>query len=525
MEIRKENNEIMLNTNYAQEIFEKVNENKYYYIPICTEKGCEGNLKINILEENFIINCICEKNHIFNDVLFETFEKYYLEEKIIQNCFKCNQIYCSSCYLLDIHIKNNLKNLRINKLDRNKIELNEIPTKNEINSLKEKKKKKTFIFNDLIKSLNKWQKEFNKKIERIKINLINEINILKKLFFNYNKDYMNHNYYSNFHSINKHIDILNNKYLKEFMEHETFKEKSKCIFDLLFFKESKPLETRLLQKKLMDIGKDSYLKVLNKDILFLYSDLKIKLLTFDKNKLNFEIINEIKLKEKLNSFFISSDNKKIYATLDEKKSVIIINYNQINNSLEISDEKIKIKSKGHFNKCFILNNNYLITVDDFSIYLWNKNNLNSKYINIKKYNFKYVIYDSIVYDENFILLSQYNKLKFYSINNQKIEKIIENIECNELPNSLILINNYILVNCKKGIVIILIKTKEIIQYIENLINCELKEILGIIEDNIYLMNAIGDLYKYKFIEKNLKLIEKSGIRREDINLEKETYSF
>ena len=377
----------------------------------------------------------------------------------------------------------------------------------------------------LIKSLNKWQKEFNKKIERIKINLINEINILKKLFFNYNKDYMNHNYYSNFHSINKHIDILNNKYLKEFMEHETFKEKSKCIFDLLFFKESKPLETRLLQKKLMDIGKESYLKVLNKDILFLYSDLKIKLLTFDKNKLNFEIINEIKLKEKLNSFFISSDNKKIYATLDEKKSVIIINYNQINNSLEISDEKIKIKSKGHFNKCFLLNNNYLITVDDFSIYLWNKNNLNSKYINIKKYNFEYVIYDSIVYDENFILLSQYNKLKFYSINNQKIEKIIENIECNELPNSLILINNYILVNCKKGIVIILIKTKEIIQYIENLINCELKEILGIIEDNIYLMNAIGDLYKYKFIEKNLKLIEKSGIRREDINLEKETYSF
>ena len=309
------------------------------------------------------------------------------------------------------------------------------------------------------------------------------------------------------------------------MEHETFKEKSKCIFDLLFFKESKPLETRLLQKKLMDIGKDNYLKVLNKDILFLYSDLKIKLLTFDKNKLNFEIINEIKLKEKLNSFFISSDNKKIYATLDEKKSVIIINYNQINNSLEISDEKIKIKSKGHFNKCFLLNNNYLITVDDFSIYLWNKNNLNSKYINIKKYNFEYVIYDSIVYDENFILLSQYNKLKFYSINNQKIEKIIENIECNELPNSLILINNYILVNCKKGIVIILIKTKEIIQYIENLINCELKEILGIIEDNIYLMNAIGDLYKYKFIEKNLKLIEKSGIRREDINLEKETYSF
>ena len=36
-------------------------ENKYY-LPICREYGCNGNLNISICEKDFIVDCICEKN-------------------------------------------------------------------------------------------------------------------------------------------------------------------------------------------------------------------------------------------------------------------------------------------------------------------------------------------------------------------------------------------------------------------------------------------------------------------------------
>ena len=61
-------------------------------------------------------------------VIFETFERFYLKENTIEKCyfcsknldnkekyqcFDCEKLYCSSCFLLDIHIQKNFKNLKI----------------------------------------------------------------------------------------------------------------------------------------------------------------------------------------------------------------------------------------------------------------------------------------------------------------------------------------------------------------------------------------------------------------------------
>ena len=69
-----------------------------------------------------------------------------------------------------------------------------------------------------------------------------------------------------------------------------------------------------------------------------------------------------------------------------------------------------------------------------------------------------------------------------------------------------------MVNCKKGIAIISIRTKEIIKYIfddENLGNKTIKSY----NDHIYILNNLGYLFKYSFYEYNLILNEKIDIEK------------
>ena len=204
---------------------EKNQIDNIYYIPICRNKGCDGHLSISIDEEQFLISGKCQKNkeHIFNDLFFETFDRFYLKKFVIQNCFKCHKnldfkdnyetedfknIYCSDCFYSDINNKNlkkkfklltnkckNDENLLVNYcLDcgekiclfclKKDIEnnphknhkviniLDNMPSKNQLNILKEKILKKSEAFDSLLESLNEWQNELNKRIERLKQNLI-----------------------------------------------------------------------------------------------------------------------------------------------------------------------------------------------------------------------------------------------------------------------------------------------------------------------------------------------------------------
>jgi len=256
-------------------------ENKYY-IPKCRYKGCDGVMKITISEDKLLISGTCQKNkeHSFSNLFFEIFEKFYLKENYIEYCFKCHlnletknkyecrkcgKIYCSKCFISEEHIKKDLKNLKlitnkcpkdenilvyfcskcsekvcsicIRQEDENNPHvyhdiidiLGSMPSNNQLEELKEKILKKSDAFDSLIKSLEEWQNELNNRLERIKRNLKNEIKILKKLFWNFNINYMDYTYFSNFNKVFDNLEIYNNEYLKQFMKTCDFIKKTKHI--------------------------------------------------------------------------------------------------------------------------------------------------------------------------------------------------------------------------------------------------------------------------------------------------------
>ena len=532
-----------------------------YYIPICRYKGCEGQLSISIDEDKFCINGVCQKNkeHIFNNIYFETVERFYLKDNIMKTCFKCSKnleskniyecvecenMYCSECFMSDFHIKKNKRNLKliINKcpndenilvnyclncnekiclicLKKDKENnphknheiiniLNNMPSKNQLNNLKKKIIKKSDAFNSLIKSLTEWQKSLNQKIERIKENLKNELNIIKKLFFNFNIDYLDYTYYSNFNKFYKEIDVLNNKYLKLFMKANNFDKKTKVIISYLTHKdEEHEIITKKGKLKKSNIYIDWFtLGKITENISFLF-DKKPKFYVYDINKIN---LNEVIL-----GINLSPNKKKIYAYLENKKSIYILNYDFEKNILELTDERIEISESGHFNDCIHINNNCLLVIDDESLYLFKKNNINfKKFTNTNKVTFVEKIFSICKADNKYALIKQKSKLKFINIENLKINKIINNIDCLEDYSNLIPIKDCILVNCKKGISIISIRTKEMIQYIfdnENLGNKTIKSY----NDHIYILNNLGCLFKYSFYEYNLILNEKIDIEKPD----------
>ena len=161
-----------------------------------------------------------------------------------------------------------------------------------------------------------------------------------------------------------------------------------------------------------------------------------------------------------------------------------------------------------FNKCIHINNNWLITIDDQNIYLWYKNNLNYfQFLNIINKIFEDKIYDICQINDKHLLISQNLKLTFFTFESLKEDKIIRNMDCADKLSSLLIINGFILVNCINGIAIILIKTKEMIQYI----NWPLKNALKLYRNQICIFGMDTTIYKCNLLEYKLILLSKIHI--------------
>ena len=174
----------------------------------------------------------------------------------------------------------------------------------------------------------------------------------------------------------------------------------------------------------------------------------------------------------------------------------------------------------NFNKCIPLKDDNIITIDEEYIYLWNKTNLNSdNYVCTENKSSLYgYILDIIKINDKCLFFSQFKRLIFFSIESLKSEKIIKNIDCickRKEEKNLILIKDCVLVNCIKGIAIISIKNKELIQYIENLDYFQNKKIYKSTDNYIYISNSFNYLFKFCFNEYNLKLVEKIKINDPD----------
>ena len=101
---------------------------------------------------------------------------------LTQYCSDCKQYFCLFCIINDENEDNKIKH----KNEHNVINLIDlIPSKNRINNLKNKIREKSKYYENIIDSINQWERTLMNKTNRLKQNLRSEINLLEKLFFNY----------------------------------------------------------------------------------------------------------------------------------------------------------------------------------------------------------------------------------------------------------------------------------------------------------------------------------------------------
>ena len=536
------------------------NSNVKYFYPICREVGCNGILKIYINEINFTINYECEKNknHKGKGILFKTFESFYLKEKLnvkcnicalnlennyIFKCKQCEQNYCSSCFYYDQHIKKCINNLNIitNKCNIHQRDLTKycidcgkkicfyclynssqnnihkshkivstldfLPSNNKIESLNDKLKEKIISIENIINSIDTWRIKFLEKLKTLIINLKNEIELLKKIFSNFDKYSENYSYYINFSHFENDESIINNESLEKFYESFHFEDQSKYLIEVICQTKKVIQKEGILDKQYE--FKDGIITKLDENFFLNYYNNTLDLDYFNEDEDSVFLVENsyIKLNEIINSISFSKEENKIFICLGNIKVIKIFDY------IEYSFEKKEIKNckeeirdnsdiNGHFDRCICISKDLIASTDNNKIDIWAKKDKNESVDYFKERTIKASrgISDLLLVNNDYFVFTQYyeDSLIFINIKNDfQTEKLIKNKDSFQNHSCLFLFKDYIIVNCDKGIALVSIKTKEIVQYIENNLGYKNKTICTDNEDNIYILNN----------SKNLELIK------------------
>ena len=116
-----------------------------------------------------------------------------------------------------------------------------IPSQSKIDSINQEIKKREEFIQRIIIEIEKWKNEMIKRTEQIKKILNEEINLFKKITFNFNKKYLNYNYINNFNAIYNYLrecNLLNinkiNENLYAFCKEKNFYEKTSFL--IIIFK-------------------------------------------------------------------------------------------------------------------------------------------------------------------------------------------------------------------------------------------------------------------------------------------------
>ena len=501
------------------------NENKIF-LPKCKE--CEGFLAFTINPLNFTINAECEinKKHSYKNIFFKTFERFYLKEKekfICSKCFKnlenteiikceiCNCIYCCQCYISDIQINghkdityiknknscnkhfssfigycfNCKENICINciKKDdahinhRTKIFIEEIPNLKDIENLNQNLQKKKLYNNNIISKIDEWKIKILSKIEQLKQNLRDEISLFQKLINNYNYTFGNYSLNKSFKIINEYFEKFRNENLDEFNSANNFEKETEVLFEIFKSLGKKKFpENKHFNRTL----KESYNKInlierMKNDCYIEYSEEKYLDICFyekDEDEI-YSSLGENKRMEFLEEIYSitnSTIENKILLCFLNKKNVKIIDYNIYEETFDINENEIidnSITRIDQFYKCIQINKNNFLTSDSDYIKLWSDHSVQFEKTNQIEINA--LTFDLLLVNEEYFISSQpkIKTLTLYNKDNLEQIKIIPDVDCIDSNHSFYKIQKeYILINCYKGIGLLLIKTKELIQYFE-----------------------------------------------------------
>ena len=449
------------------------------------------------------------------------------KRELNQYCTECKKNFCIYC------LKDSLGNDGYNNHKENHkiINLTEfMPNKEKITNLKNKLNKKNKLYEEIINSINKRKNELINKINRIKMRLKDEISLLEKIINNYNHYFLNYTYYSIFYSLDDYFKNENpkNKILLNFKNSDNFEDKQKILFEYLNLRrksEDNKLKLKNGYLKRFYWIDEGIIKKINNDYFFEFfkDEKKIYLSYYDKQD-DLVIYNDnlsINFDDEIYSVSISKDNNQIYICLLNEKKVKIIDYNLKEEKLNINQNQIDDTNDflTHFNKCIKIGNSLFATADDRMLSIWSKNedDDSNNYISLMKIHIYGKTLDLLLANEDYFISSQpyINMLTLIDIKSLS-KKYITNIECVNSSNCFLLFKEYIIINCKKGIQLLLIKTKEICQYIENFDGIsENKEIVLDDKENICILNKAKKLnllfFNNKYYIKIIKLKINSGL--------------
>ena len=500
------------------------NENKIF-LPKCKE--CEGFLTFTINPLNFTLNAECEfnKNHTYKNIFFKTFERFYLKEKeeyICSNCFKnlenteiikceiCNCIYCCKCYINDVQINghkdityiknknicnkhfsnfvgyclNCKENICINCIKKDDTHINhktemfieEIPNLKDVDNLNQNLLKKKIFYDNIIIKIDEWKTKILTKIEELKQNLRDEISLFQKIINNYNYTFGNYTLNKSYKIINEYFEKCRNENLYKFSKANNFEKETEILIEIFKCLGKKEFpENRHFNRTLKESFNNINLIERINNCYIEYSESKyLDICYYEKDEDEiFSALGEnkrMKFLEEIYSITNSTIENKILLCLLNKKNVKILDYNIYEDIFDINKNEIidnSITRINQFYKCIQINKNNFLTSDSDFIKLWSDHTDHFEKANQIEINA--LTLDLLLVNEEYFISSQPNvkTLTLYNKDNLEQIKIIPDIDCLDSNHSLFKNKNeYILVNCYKGIGLFLIKTKELIQYFE-----------------------------------------------------------
>ena len=125
----------------------------------------------------------------------------------------------------------------------------------------------------------------NKKIDRLKRNIIDEKELFQKLITNYDSKFNDYFYYYNLIYLGKYINNFNNEYLDNFSKCYTFKERSKHLFEYFISQKNvKGVKQDIISKEITPLTNADIISRINDNYLFKYSKLDkvIKIMCYEK---------------------------------------------------------------------------------------------------------------------------------------------------------------------------------------------------------------------------------------------------
>lgn len=185
----------------------------------------------------------------------------------------------------------------------------------------------------------------------------------------------------------------------------------------------------------------------------------------------------------------------------------LLKYYLKNEILKLNEKMIKddaLTRINHFYKCIQITNDKFLTSDNKYITIWS--NKEEIFTIMKKIKVNITSFDILLANSEYFISSQLNnkEISLFNFKNFDIIKKIPKIDCLISTDTLYKIkDNYIIINCKKGIALLYIRTKEIIHYIENFYS-DSKRISCDDNNNIYILsNNFRWDYNIKIIMVNI----------------------